>query len=354
MTQVQYTLEVLLPYVRRIQLRSTFDFRIFAEQVWAQLQKAGMPGVLSASQLEQAYGRYDAASGRAFQYAAIPWDLKNATTEAWFYMFRNGYMVPAPPDDYLQAPNLSRLNFTQRGLAWVDGKEPFPEDANGYMTFLRGLVPVALDKVTEQYVTESLVAFNREAYFAAAVMLGAASEKAIYLLAESLLDAFIDVKRRERLEALLKRRKLGDLLDSVGELIRNASNASIIPYEVSEGSEPHLLSLFDAMRVQRNDAVHPMNATVSADSVRMTILAFPHALAKAGGIAVVVPRTSQKPLRLTSASRNKRPEMLKEKNRRIFRNFRVGGHPGRTTESLPKSRLLDTYPKLGKCIGDDA
>jgi hypothetical protein len=204
-------------------------------------------------------------------------DLKNATAEAWFYLFRNGYMAPAAPDDYLQAPNLYRLNVTHRGLAWFNGDGPIPEDADNYIAFLRGLVPT-LDPVIEQYVIESLVAFNREACFAAAVMLGAASEKAIYFLAESLLGAFLDPKKREKLEALLKRRRLWDLLDTVAKLIHGVPN---LPYEVTEGSEPHLISLFEAIRVQRNDAVHPMNASVSADSVRMTILAFPHALAKA-------------------------------------------------------------------------
>lgn len=270
MPQAQYTLEWLLPYVRRIQARGNIDYRIFADQLWAQLEQAGVPGVVRTSQ-------FHAGSGRTFQYDALPVDLKNATAEAWFYLFRNGYMAPAAPDDYLQAPNLYRLSVTQRGLAWFDGKGPIPEDAQSYMAFLRGLVP-KLDPVIEQYITESLVAFNREANFAAAVMLGAASEKTIYLLAESLLNAFIDLKKREKLEGLLKRRKLWELLDTVGKLIHDATS---LPYEVTEGSEPHLISLFEAIRVQRNDAVHPMNATVSADSVRMTILAFPHAMAKA-------------------------------------------------------------------------
>jgi hypothetical protein len=175
------------------------------------IRKSGYPRVSRTSQ-------FHAASGQTFQYGALPWDLKNATAEAWFYLFRNGYTAPAAPDNYLQAPNLFRVNVTQRGLAWFDGKEPIPEDAHSYMAVLRGLVPT-LDPVIEQYVTESLVAFNREAYFAAAVMLGAASEKAIYLLAESLLDAFMDPKKREKLEALLKRRKLWDLLDTVSKLI---------------------------------------------------------------------------------------------------------------------------------------
>jgi hypothetical protein len=51
-------------------------------------------------------------------------------------------------------------------------------------------------------------------------------------------------------------------------------------YSVFDGAETHLMSLFQAIRVQRNDAVHPMNAMVSADSVRLSFLAFPHALEK--------------------------------------------------------------------------
>jgi hypothetical protein len=161
MPQIQCTLEWLLPYVRRIQARGNIDYRIFADQLWAQLEKAGIPGVIRTSQ-------FHAGSGRTFQYDALPGDLKNATAEAWFYLFRNGYMAPAAPADYLQAPNLYRLNVTQRGLAWFDSTEPIPEHAQSYVAFLRGLVPM-LDSVIEQYVAESLVAFNREAFFAAAV-----------------------------------------------------------------------------------------------------------------------------------------------------------------------------------------
>ena len=54
----------------------------------------------------------------------------------------------------------------------------------------------------------------------------------------------------------------------------------IVPYTTLEGTVTHLMSLIDAIRVQRNDAVHPMNATVSPDSVRLSFCAFPYALEK--------------------------------------------------------------------------
>ena len=155
--------------------------------------------------------------------------------------------------------------------------------ANRYaFTFGPGQVDTVptLDEVIGQYILEALTAFNREAYFAAAVMVGAASEKAIYLLAASLLSALKPSRRRTTLETALTKRQLFALLDCVRKTIEDgsASNPASIPYSVSEGASAHLASLFEAIRTQRNDAVHPMNATVSATSVRFLLCSFPYAL----------------------------------------------------------------------------
>lgn len=48
-----------------------------------------------------------------------------------------------------------------------------------------------------------------------------------------------------------------------------------------DGALTHLSSLFEAIRVQRNDAVHPNTAAVNEDSVRLSYDAFPHATEKA-------------------------------------------------------------------------
>jgi hypothetical protein len=137
-----------------------------------------------------------------------------------------------------------------------------------------------IDPVIEQYVIEALTAFEREAFFATAVMLGAASEKELYLLAKAVLLALKDAKRQSKLQALLDRRKLLELFEAVRDTIHEAAKAKLLPYADYEGSDTHLMSLFEAIRVQRNDAVHPMNATVSEESVRILIQSFPYALAK--------------------------------------------------------------------------
>ena len=111
-------------------------------------------------------------------------------------------------------------------------------------------------------------------------MIGAASEKEIYLLADSLVIGLKDPNRQGNLKSILGRRKTSGLFDAVQNIIQKAVDADLIPYSVTEGVTKHLVSLFEAIRVQRNDAVHPMNAKVSEESVRHLIQSLPYALSK--------------------------------------------------------------------------
>ena len=126
----------------------------------------------------------------------------------------------------------------------------------------------------EQYVLEAVTAFERQAHFASAVMLGAASEKALYALAESLLGAIKNSTEREKLQNLFDRRRLFALFDFMQKTISVASKRAL-PHAISEGATTHMMSIYEAIRVQRNDAVHPMNASVSADSVCFYSYPFP-------------------------------------------------------------------------------
>jgi hypothetical protein len=77
-------------------------------------------------------------------------------------------------------------------------------------------------------------------------------------------------------------RSLYQLLKFIAERLRNVSAAlRNSSGNVFDGAEIHLGSLFESIRVQRNDAVDPNTASVSEDSVRMSYDAFPMALEKA-------------------------------------------------------------------------
>jgi hypothetical protein len=270
MSHPTYTLPWILPFVRQaMKPMGNLDYRTFYANLWMELEKAQVPGVV----------RPQFPAQEAFEYNQASHELRAVANEAFFYLFRNGYMTPEPSGGPLNHPNFNRYTITKRGSEWFSGSEPFPEEADGYMKFLHQLIQ-PLDPVIEQYVVEALTAFERRAYFAAAVMLGAASEKAIYLLADSISTALIDVNKQRKLRSVLDSRGLLKLLELVKDTIEFANAAKTLPYPQFESSVTHLMSMFEAIRVQRNDAVHPMNAIVSPESVRMQVQSFPYALSK--------------------------------------------------------------------------
>ena len=101
-------------------------------------------------------------------------------------------------NDKGRTSNLDRRTTRQPGYAIsLSRRWLIEKGSDGYLQFLRARMP-QLDSVIEQYVAEAVTAFERQAHFAAAVMLGAASEKALYALADSMLGAIKAVKNREQ------------------------------------------------------------------------------------------------------------------------------------------------------------
>jgi hypothetical protein len=266
-----YSLSWILPFVRQsLQGRGNFSYDNFIWGLWPELEKAGVPGIVKTPP-ERMY------SNQPYDYSQAPHQLRFVTAEAFYYLLHNGFIIPEPPQSLPGSLNQGRYVLTARGLEWAASVEPLPEDASGYMKVLRSLVP-NLDAVIEQYVVEGLSSFERRTFFAAAVMVGASAEKAIYLLADSMVGAIKDTTRQEKFRKIIEQRRLSALLDSIEKIIKDAHK--IIPYPIFDGAVSHLMSLFEAIRVQRNDAVHPMNAAVSPDSIRLSFQAFPYALQK--------------------------------------------------------------------------
>jgi hypothetical protein len=156
------------------------------------------------------------------------------------------------------------------------GVEPVPEDYDGYM---KQFGPTT-DAVVRQYVSEALSTFMKEAYFACAVMIGAAAEKTIYLLADSLVSALKDPATQSSLKKEIDALRLEALLIGVERIVADGHTNKIIPFQVMGGATRHILSLLDSIRLQKNDAIHPTSFVVSADSARFALSAFPLAFEK--------------------------------------------------------------------------
>lgn len=188
-----------------------------------------------------------------------------------------GYVIPLP--DAPNAPNANWFIVTDAERQWASGVDPVPEDQTGLLRTPDQIVP-ALDSVIRQYVQEALVAYNRQAFFAAAVMIGAASETTVYMLIDALLAAVTNQRDRKAIQDAMDRRRLFTMLDMIRAQLQRVRESGAMPFGVHEGAEAHLMSLQEAIRVQRNEAVHPQACTVTPVTVRLALSAFPSACKK--------------------------------------------------------------------------
>ena len=198
----EYNLSSILPFVRSglRRVRPSFTFTAFANATWTELEKSGEP-VHRLRQYEE-----NNPNNPEFTHNNDPDSLRQSAIEAWLYLQRRGFAIPTSRNFPATLDDL-QLELTKRGREWVDGQEPIPELPAEYLTALQRMVP-NLDEVVREYVVEGLGSFEHDRSRSAAVMIGAASEKALYMLAEKMLDAISTPKWKEKFTTALKRREL--------------------------------------------------------------------------------------------------------------------------------------------------
>jgi len=166
------------------------------------------------------------------------------------------------------------FHVTPLGRKFLDENPPHYFDPDGYVGFLKSLVS-SVDPIVLQYVHEAVNAYRSTLYFAAAVMLGAAAERTILQLLETIRNWQPDPKGKAKLTALLNQPRLTQIYSEIDKTISSLSKSNKMPYSVHQGSAEHLLSFLEMVRVQRNDAVHPHAATVDREKVYLALQSFP-------------------------------------------------------------------------------
>lgn len=200
-----------------------------------------------------------------------------ALAEGYYQLVSMGYIVPQSNTQKGGGPDWDWFDITEIGRVWASGSEPVPEDPEGYMGAFRASVHEA-DPVIVQYVDESLRTYQHHSFFASAVMLGAASEKLVYLLMEAIERSTQDPQDKATIRNAIKDRGLTTMFKLILESIRKTKTSrpgkTSMPYGIHENAENHLLSLQDGIRIQRNDAVHPQTNQVNPLTVRVSISSF--------------------------------------------------------------------------------
>ena len=200
----------------------------------------------------------------------------------WEYM-RWGLIAPGRS---LDDPLLPVAHLTPRGRKFLEGEEFNPYDSDGYVRRLKAKVPSASDIVCI-YVLQATKALQAPAYLAATVMIGAASEAAIWELAEA-VDKYLDghTSQSSYRENVFPGRvspprpnkwtPIKTVFEKVRLIVDEAIANKWLDRNLSEGTEVILNSTFWLIRNDRNDAGHPQGRTdISQNDIEGWLLLFP-------------------------------------------------------------------------------
>lgn len=153
-------------------------------------------------------------------------------------------------------PNWPFYRLTTRGRSAIEARPPQPYDPDSFIASFREAVPDA-DEVVREYLEEAVQTFNVSCFKAAAVMLGAASERLVLVLFEALLEtAPSDPKHvLRRAEGALG---INEKFTAMKSYLDSMLESKALPRaRFKDTVVRHLPGIYDLIRVQRNAAGHP-------------------------------------------------------------------------------------------------
>jgi len=169
------------------------------------------------------------------------------------------------------------FHLTERGQDIIDNGTASPNDPGGFLKSLIQDIP-ELDEVIIRYLKESLEAHRASLPLAATVTLGAASEKAMLMLFEAVV-AYMPEAQRTAFTEPLKKKMIKQKFDAISAKLRGDIGASL-PEEIKDRLQLDLDTLFEFIRVQRNEAGHPSGKVSKLGQVHADLTTFPHFLRK--------------------------------------------------------------------------
>lgn len=149
------------------------------------------------------------------------------------------------------------MSVTELGEDYLRHGGPDVYDPDGYVRQLSSRYPV--DDVESRFLYQAIGAFHADLPDAAAVMLGAAAEHLILILAEAIAKADSSVAARVRKEM---NRPALSLLTYLGKYLEDRKGQ--LPRRLGEQVSTTFLGIASMIRVARNDAPIPPSARSTA------------------------------------------------------------------------------------------
>lgn len=203
-----------------------------------------------------------------FRGPAFDEDRERLRGLIWEFIVQ-GILIPGR-DDTAQY-GLPFLTLTDYGKKVVSVRTIQPYDPDGFLSSLKTEIP-NIDSEIERYITESLLAFRRGLLLSAAVTMGVASEKAFILLHEELTNSLTDPTKKMYFQDLQSNYRTKHKFDEVKSEIM--SHKSRYPRNIAENLETHLDTIYQVIRVTRNEIGHPTGKTLSRSEVYVRLQLF--------------------------------------------------------------------------------
>ena len=154
------------------------------------------------------------------------------------------------------SPDNWKLVLSEKGQHIIESGDDFsPYDPEEYLARLRKRIPL-LDETVALYASESLRSFNADCYLSTLVMLGVASEKAFLLLAEAFATWLPD-RQSEKLLSIIQDQKQNVIAKFTAFRKRIEPCKPKLPPEFADNMALTLDSVFDLIRIYRNESGHP-------------------------------------------------------------------------------------------------
>jgi hypothetical protein len=166
-------------------------------------------------------------------------------------------------------PEWPWLSVSEWGEEYVREGGPDVYDPDGYLRDLASDHP--LDEIEQRYLSQASAAFRADLPDAAAVMIGAASEHLLLLLADAIVE-------KEKTGGATKVEKMRDgpalkLLNEVSKYME--PRRKNLERSLAEGFETTFHGVAHMIRTSRNDAGHPALSAVDRDQAFVDLRLFP-------------------------------------------------------------------------------
>jgi hypothetical protein len=168
-------------------------------------------------------------------------------------------------------PNFPFGSITKYGKQVLESGELLPYDPDGYLRRLKTEIP-NLDPIIEDYVFESLHAYQKGLMLSCAVMLGGASEKAFLIFLETFTNAMTNQSEKNRFQKLQESIKTKHKFDQTRTKLMNIRTT--LPKELSNELDFQFDGIFNLIRLARNDAGHPSGRKIERDMAFAYLLSF--------------------------------------------------------------------------------